>query len=78
MIMAFILKSKKLKVRLIKKILTQKKTVEDGASNVRSSELFDDSKSEQNGAGTKRYWDSFEHLYRKYRKSAKPKFLSGR
>ena len=55
MIMAFILKSKKLKVRLIKKILTQKKTVEDGASNVRSSELFDDSKSEQNGAGTKRY-----------------------
>ena len=73
MIMAFILKLKKLDVRLIKK-----GTLEDGASNVRSSELFDDSKSEQNGAGTKRYGDSFEHLYRKYRKSAKPKFLSGR
>ena len=78
MIMAFILKLKNLEVRLIKKILTQKRTLEDRASNVRSSELFDDSKLEQNGAGTRRYGDFVEHLYRKYRKSARPKFLSGR
>ena len=55
-----------------------KRTLEDGASEPRSSEFFTDSKSEQNGAGTKRYGDSFEHLYRKYRRSARPKFLSGR
>ena len=30
-----------------------------------SSEFFNYSKSEQNKAGTKRYGDSFEHLYRK-------------
>ena len=55
-----------------------KKTLEDGTSNARSSEFFNDSKPEQNGTGTKRYGDSFEHLYRKYRRqSAKPKFLAG-
>ena len=33
-------------------------------------------KSGQNGTGTKRYGDSFEHLFRKRsRRSAKPKFL---
>ena len=53
-----------------------KKTLEDGASDARPNELGD-SESEQNGAGTKRYGDAFEHLYRKYRRSAKPKFLSG-
>ena len=68
----FILKLKKLEVRLIKK------TLEDDASQARSSKLFTDSKSEQNGAGTKRYGESFEHLYRKYRRSVRPKFLSGR
>ena len=30
-----------------------KRTLKDGTSNVRSSEYFDDSKPEQNGAGTK-------------------------
>ena len=54
-----------------------KRTLEDGASDARSSEFFRDSKSEQIGAGTKRYGNSFEHLYRKYRKSARPKFLAG-
>ena len=55
-----------------------KKTLEDGTSDVRSSEFFNDSKPEQNGTGAKRYGDSFEHLYRKRsRKSAKPKFLAG-
>ena len=54
-----------------------KRILEDGSSNVRSNEFFDDSKPEQSGAGTKRYGDSFEHLYRKHRRSAKPKFLSG-
>ena len=47
-----------------------KKTLEDGACDARPSEFFDDSKPEQSGAGTKRYGDSFEHLYRKYRRSA--------
>ena len=55
-----------------------KRSLEDGESNARSSGFFDDSKTEQNGAGTKRYGDSFEHLYRKYRRSAKPKFPSER
>ena len=55
-----------------------KRTLEDGTSNVRSSKFFDDPKPEKNGAGTKRYGDSFEHLYRKRsRRSAKPKFLAG-
>ena len=55
-----------------------KKTLEDGTSDVRSSEFFNDSKPEQNGTGAKRYEDSFEHLYRKRsRKSAKSKFLAG-
>ena len=71
-------KIEKVRGKTDKENFDAKKTLEDGASNVRSSELFDDSKSEQNGAGTKRYGDSFEHLYRKYRKSAKPKFLPGR
>ena len=30
-----------------------KRTLEDGASNARSTEFFDDSKPEQNGPGTK-------------------------
>ena len=54
-----------------------KKTLEDGSGDARPSEFFDDSKPEQSGAGTKRYGDSFEHLYRKHRRSAKPKFLAG-
>ena len=54
-----------------------KTTLEDGAGNVRSNEFFNDPKPEQSGARTKRYGDSFEHLYRKYRRSARPKFLAG-
>ena len=53
-----------------------KRTLEDGASNARSNELFVDSKSEQIGAGVKRYGDPFEYFYRKHsRRSARPKFL---
>ena len=54
-----------------------KRTLEDGASNVRSTEILDDSEPEQVGAGTKRFGDSFEHFWRKRRKSARPKFLTG-
>ena len=54
-----------------------KKTLEDGASNARSNELFDDSEPEQNSVGRKRSGDTFEYLYRKSRKSARPKFLTG-
>ena len=51
-----------------------KRTLGDGASNARSTKFFNDSETEQNGAGTKRYGDSFEHLYRKHWRSARPKF----
>ena len=54
-----------------------KKSLEDGASNARSNELFDDSEPQQNGAVGKRSGDTFEYLYRKSRKSARPKFLTG-
>ena len=62
-------KIEKVKGKTDKENFDAKITLEDSASNVRSSELFDESKSEQNGAGTKRYGDSFEHLCRKYQKS---------
>ena len=52
-----------------------KRTLEDGASNARSSEFFNDSKPEQNRARKKRHEDSFEHLYRKHRRSVRPTFL---
>ena len=71
-------KIEKVRGKTDKENFDAKRTLEDGASNARSSEFFDDSKSEQNGAGTKRYGDSFEHLYRKHRRSARPKVLSGR
>ena len=40
-------------------------------------EFFDDTEPEQTGAGTKRPGDSFEHFWRKRRKSARPEFLAG-
>ena len=56
-----------------------KKTLEDGASNDRLSKIFSISKSEQTGAGAgKRDGDSIGHLYRRDRKSVRPKFISGR
>ena len=58
-------KIEKVRGKTDKENFDAKRTLEDDASNVRPSELFDDSKSEQNGAGTERYGDSFEHLYRK-------------
>ena len=71
-------KIEKVRGKTDKENFDAKRTLEDGASNARSSEFFDDSKSEQNGAGTKRYGDSFEHLYKKHRRSARPKlFLRG-
>ena len=71
-------KIEKVRGKTDKENFDAKRTLEDGASNARSSKFFDDSKPEQNGAGTKRHGDSFEHLYRKHRRSARPKFLSGR
>ena len=70
-------KIEKVRGKTDKENFDAKRTSKDAASNARSSEFFDDSKSEQNGAGAKRYGDYFEHLHRKYRRSAKPKFLSG-
>ena len=44
-----------------------KRILEDGTSNARSSEFFtNSSKPVQNGTGTKKYGDSFEHYYRKH------------
>ena len=59
-----------------------KRILENGKSNARSDGIFVASKPEQDGTGTirpgnKRFGDSFENLYRRNRKSAKPKFLSG-
>ena len=54
-----------------------KKTLEDGASYDRFSKNFSITKPEQTGTG-KRHGDSIEPLYRRDRKSAKPKFPSGR
>ena len=55
-------KIEKVRSKTDKENFDAKRTLEDRASNVRSSELFGDSKSEQNGAGTIRYGDSVEHL----------------
>ena len=61
-----------------------KRILEDGTGNVRSDGIYVASKPEQDGAGAgairpgnKRFGDSFEKLYRRKRKSAEPKFLSG-
>ena len=70
-------KIEKVKGKTDKKNFDAKITVEDGASNARSNEFFNGAKSEHINAGRKRYGDSLEHLYRKNRKSAIPKFLAG-
>ena len=58
-----------------------KKLLENGTGNVQSDRFFDSSKLEQDGSrirsGNKRSGNSFENLYRRKRKSARPKFLSG-
>ena len=61
-------KIEKVRGKTDKENFDAKRTLEDGAGDSRSSQFFDDSKPEQNGAGTKRYRDSFEYLYRKYRR----------
>ena len=70
-------KIEKVRGKTDKENFDAKRTLEDGASNARSNELFNSAKSEHMNAGTKRYEDSFEHLYRRNRKSARPKFLAG-
>ena len=70
-------KIEKVRGKTDKENFDAKRTLEDGASNARSNELFNNAKSEHVNAGTKRYGDSFEHLYRKNRKSARPNFLAG-
>ena len=46
-------KIEKVRGKTDKENFDAKRTLEDGASNARSSKFFDDSKTEQNGAGTK-------------------------
>ena len=68
-------KVEKVRGKTDKENFDAKRTLEDGASNARLSKFFDDSKSEQNGAGM--YGNSFEVLYRKHsRWSGRTKFLS--
>ena len=55
-------KIEKIKGNNNKENFDTKRILEDGSSDARSSEFFDDSKPQQTGAGTKRYGDSFEHL----------------
>ena len=75
----FILRLKELEGRQKKRTYDAKKLLEDGASNDRLSKSLSISKSEQTGAEAgKGHGDSIEHLYRRDRKSARPKFLSGR
>ena len=72
-------KIEKVRGRTDREYFDGKKMLEDGTSNVRFSRIFSDAKPEpeHTGAGTKRHGDSIEHLYRRDRKSARPKFLSG-
>ena len=70
---------KELGGRQKKRTYDAKKTLEDGASNDRLPKSLSISMSEQTGVESeKRHGDSIEHLYRRDRKSARPKFLSGR
>ena len=70
-------KIEKVRGKTDKENFDAKKTLEDGTSNDRFSTLFSISKSEQNGAG-ERHADSIERLFRRDRKSARPRFLSER
>ena len=70
-------KIEKVRGKANKENFDAKRTLEDGLGDVGSRESFNNAKSEHVNAGTKRYGDSFEHLYKKHRKSARPKFLSG-
>ena len=77
-------KIEKVRGKIDKENFDAKRILEDGTGNVRSDGIYACSKPEQDGAGAgtirpgnKRFGDSFENLYRRKRKSAKPKFLSG-
>ena len=55
-----------------------KKALEDGTGNDRLSNIFTISNQPEQRGGGKRYADSDEYLFRRNRKSARPKFLPGR
>ena len=69
-------KIEKVRGKTEKENFDAKKTLEDGTSNDRFSKILSISKSEQSRAG-KRHGDSIEYLFRRDRKSARPRFLSG-
>ena len=71
-------KIEKVRGKTDKENFDAKRTLEDGTSDAGSSKFFTDAKSRDVNTGTKRYGDSFEHLYRKHKKSARPKFLARR
>ena len=74
MMKGFILKLIRLEVRPKRKTLMQRKYYKMAQEMLDQANLL--MTESRNRTGTKRYGDSFEHLYRKHRRSAKPKFLA--
>ena len=58
-------KTEKVRGKTDKENFDAKRTLEDGASNARSNEFFNDPKSEHVNAGRKRYGDSWTPLQKK-------------
>ena len=74
-----ILRLKELEERQKKRTLTLRKHYKIAQAMIYFQKIFSISKSEQTRAGAaKRHGDSIEHIYRKDRKSSRPKFLSER
>ena len=70
------MKIEKFRGKTDKESFETKKTLEDETGNDRLSKIF--TISNQQRGGRKRHSDSDEYLSQKARKSARPKFLSGR
>ena len=70
-------KIEKIRGKTEKEIFDAKKTLEDGTSDDRLPKIFRVSKQPEQRGGEKRHADSDEHFFRRARKSARPKFLSG-
>ena len=71
-------KIEKVRGKTDKENFDAKRTLENGASDAGSNKFLTEAKSGDVNAGRERYGDSFEHLCRKHRNSARPTFLAGR
>ena len=70
-------KINKVRGKTVKENFDAKKTLEDGAGDARPNKFLMIQSQCRMEKEKKRYGDSFENLYRKHRRSAKPKFLAG-